>query len=296
MIFRIVAAVFAEVVEVDWERLALYGLALEAQSLLRVSLNCGIVQVVVGEDLIFYVFGLEFEEGFNRKHPIRFQQLHKPQHNRFHDILQFRLIVYKLHVFLRFPTDVDILHELVVVAVDFQVIVKHFHGRKLEEDPGLLDLENDSLEENGASAEEEWVFGVLGFILHDHQVFINDFILQKNAKVRQKVELSLRMLLNNHLFLLKLKVGVRRSLPIRHQLVAIIRKLVHVVPVLILTFQSVLLSTVTLPLPEGYLHLLDFFLLFLVPDHEDLALAVLLQHLKHQVRELDRIVKKLDVV
>lgn len=65
LVIRIVSSIFSEVVEVDGQSLALYGLALEAQSRLRISVDCRIVKIIVCHYLILYLFRLELEEAFH---------------------------------------------------------------------------------------------------------------------------------------------------------------------------------------------------------------------------------------
>lgn len=210
-------------------------------------------------------------------------------------ILQLGLVISKLHVFLAFAAGIDIPHKLIAVTVDFQKVVEDLHRCQLIEDPSLLDLEYDPLEEYGAGFQQEWILRVLRLVFDYHQVFLNDFVLKQHAKVGQEVELPLRVLLDFHLFLLEFVVGVRRSFLVRRLLV-FVDELVQVVSILIFALRVLLLCCVALLLSERYFDLLDLSLLLLVADHQDLALAVLLKHLKHQVGELDRVVKELCVV
>jgi hypothetical protein len=212
LIFLIITAVFAKVVKVYWKGIALYASSLESQIRLTISFHRFLVHIVVRQYLVLDVFGLELEQALDRKHLVCFEQLDKFEENGPDHVFQLRLVVCKLHVFVAVSADIDILHKLITILLILEVIVEYLHRRKLEEDPSLLDLVHNSFEEYRASFQEEGVLRVLLSVSDHHQVLLNDFILEENAKVGPEVELPLSVLLDFHLFFLEFVVGVRRPI------------------------------------------------------------------------------------
>jgi hypothetical protein len=72
-------------------------------------------------------------------------------------------------------------------------IVEHTHGLDLKENPRLLRLVDNSLEERGASLDQEWIFLVLLFVLHDPDVLFDDVVVNKYRELTDEVELALHI-------------------------------------------------------------------------------------------------------
>ena len=80
---------------------------------------------------------------------------------------------------------------MIVLLVCGHNFIENGECLNLEEDPSLLGLVDDSLEERGGCLDQEWVFFWLILVFKHVEILINDVIVDKGWKFREKVELSL---------------------------------------------------------------------------------------------------------